>query len=174
MPKRGLGRVLSGMALWAGTLAWADAPVQAPSPSTVNPLAIANPQTPAGKSGSASASASSSASKEPKSPALASASASAASPGNTQGTLAPKAAPVAGAAKTALADAFIAQSVLRVYLDRPAAVSVYNSRGQLVFQVDSRRAMEAVPLQGISTGFIYLTVRTAQGELTKKLVNTGK
>jgi hypothetical protein len=76
--------------------------------------------------------------------------------------------------KPILADAFIAQTVLRVYLNRPAAISVFNARGQQIFHLDSQRPMEAVPLLGISTGFIYLTVRTAQGEMTKKLVFTGK
>jgi hypothetical protein len=94
--------------------------------------------------------------------------------GSLQGTLAPQAAPAPSAPKPALADAFIAQTVLRVYLNRPAAIFVYNSRGQQVYHLDSQRAMEAVPLQGMSTGFVYLTVRTAQGEMTRKLVFTGK
>lgn len=87
---------------------------------------------------------------------------------------APGAEAIPAAPKPILADAFIAQNVLRVFLNRPAAISVFNSRGQQVFHLDSRRSLEAVPLQGISTGFVYLTVRTAQGEMTKKLVYTGK
>jgi len=98
--------------------------------------------------------------------------------GNLQGTVDPAAPvptpPAASAPKAALADAFIAQNVLRVYLNRPASISVYNSRGQQVYRLDSQRPMEAVPLQGITTGFIYLTVHTAQGETTRKLVYTGK
>jgi hypothetical protein len=89
--------------------------------------------------------------------------------GTLQGTVDPSALP-----KPALADAFIAQTVLRVYLNRPASVSVYNSRGQQVFHVESQRTLETVPLLGVNTGFVYLTVRTAQGETTRKLVFTGK
>lgn len=76
--------------------------------------------------------------------------------------------------KPILSEAFIAQSVLRVYLNRPAAIFVYNSRGQQVCHLDSRGSVEALPLHGITTGFIYLTIRTAQSELTRKLVYTGK
>ncbi|MEO6094732.1 MAG: T9SS type A sorting domain-containing protein [Fibrobacteria bacterium] len=76
--------------------------------------------------------------------------------------------------KPVLAEAFIAGTVLRVYLNGPASVSVYNTRGQQVFRSESRRALETIPLLGVNTGFIYLTVRTAQGETTKKLVFTGK
>jgi hypothetical protein len=93
---------------------------------------------------------------------------------NLQGTVAPASEPAQSAPKPILADAFIAQTILRVYLNRPAAIFVYNSRGQQVYHLDSQRAVEAVPLQGMSTGFVYLTVRTAQGEMTKKLVFTGK
>lgn len=169
MWKRGMGWILPGMVIWAGSLAWADTPIQSPNPSPANPVANANPRAP-GKAGSAPAS------MAPRPPTLpsASVSASASQPGNTQGASAPPSTPAAAAVKTALADAFIAQSVLRIYLERPAAVSVFNSRGQLMFHVDSRRELETMPLQGISTGFIYLVVRTAQGELTRKLVYTGK
>lgn len=95
-------------------------------------------------------------------------------PGNFQGASAPGQEAVQPAPKPVLADAFIAQSVLRVFLNRPAAIFVFNSRGQQVFHLDSRRPMEAMPLLGITTGFVYVTVRTAQGETTKKLVYTGK
>jgi hypothetical protein len=94
--------------------------------------------------------------------------------GNLQTATAPARESAPEAPKPILADAFIAQSVLRVYLNRPASISVYNSRGQQVFHLDSGLPVEAVPLQGVSTGFVYLTVRTAQGEMTKKLVFTGK
>lgn len=77
-------------------------------------------------------------------------------------------------AKSALSDAFIAQGLLRIYLDRPASVTVYNSRGQQVFHLESERALESVPLHGLSTGFLYLTVRAGNVETTKKLVYTGK
>jgi hypothetical protein len=77
-------------------------------------------------------------------------------------------------AKPALGDAFIAQNTLRIYLDKPASISVFNARGQLVFRQDSQRQMEALPLQGMPTGFLYLTLRAGQTELTKKLLYTGK
>ncbi|MDQ3002301.1 MAG: hypothetical protein M3Y08_13705 [Fibrobacterota bacterium] len=114
------------------------------------------------------------ASKPKNSPAPESRTGGLAAPGNLQGTSAPGTEAVSVAPKPILADAFIAQNVLRVFLNRPAAIFVFNSRGQQVFHLDSRRPLEAVPLQGISTGFVYLTVRTAQGEMTKKLVYTGK
>jgi hypothetical protein len=86
-------------------------------------------------------------------------------PGNTQ---------VTSEAKSPLSDAFIAQGILRVYLDHPAAVTVYNARGQQVFHRDSMSPVESVPLQGITTGFVYLTVRVGKTEATRKLVYTGK
>lgn len=78
------------------------------------------------------------------------------------------------APQSALSDAFIIQGLLRIYLDRPALVTVYNARGQQIFQMDSERALESVPLHGITTGFVYLTVRAGAMETTKKLVYTGK
>jgi|SRR4051812_29433512 len=86
-------------------------------------------------------------------------------PGNTQ---------VTSEAKSPLADAFIAQGSLHVFLDRPASVTVYNARGQQIFHRDSHAAVETVPLQGASTGFVYLTVRAEKTEATRKLVYTGK
>jgi len=74
----------------------------------------------------------------------------------------------------ALGDAFIAQNELRIFLNRPAAISVFNARGQMVFHLDSHRAWESVPLSGVTTGFLYLTVREGQVESTKKFVYTGK
>jgi len=88
-----------------------------------------------------------------------------AKPGNTQ---------VTSEAKSPLSDAFIAQGTLRVYLDRPAAVTVYNARGQQIFHRDSHAALETIPLQRITTGFVYLTVRAGKVEATRKLVYTGK
>ena len=76
--------------------------------------------------------------------------------------------------KPLLSDAFIAQSVLRVYLNHPASVSVYNSRGQQVFHLDTQKDAETIRLQGITTGFVYLVVRAGPVEMTKKLVYTGK
>jgi len=78
------------------------------------------------------------------------------------------------AAKPILGEAFIAQNQLQVYLNRPAAIFVYNARGQQIFHSDSQASMESVPLLGVNSGFLYLTVRAGQTELTKKLVYTGK
>lgn len=77
-------------------------------------------------------------------------------------------------AKQTLGDGFIAQNTLRVYLDRPVLISVFNVRGQLVFRQDSERKLEIIPLNGMPTGFLYLTLRSGTSELTKKLVYTGK
>lgn len=86
----------------------------------------------------------------------------------------PGATPVAQEAKSPLSDAFIAQGLLRIFLDRPATVTVYNARGQQVFHRESQSLTETVPLQGITTGFVYLTVRAGKAEATRKLVYTGK
>lgn len=76
--------------------------------------------------------------------------------------------------KPILGDALISQNTLRIFLDRPASISVFNARGQLVFHQDSQRQMETLPLQGMQTGFLYLTLRSGSNELTKKLLYTGK
>jgi hypothetical protein len=81
---------------------------------------------------------------------------------------------VKDSSKQGLGDAFIAQNTLRVYLERPVSISVFNVRGQLVFRQDSERALEIIPLSGMPTGFLYLTLRSGNNELTKKLVYTGK
>jgi hypothetical protein len=94
-------------------------------------------------------------------------------PVNPASTPKPKA-PAKESAKASLGDAFIAQNTLRIYLDRPVSISVFNARGQLVFHQESQRQMEVVPLQGMPTGFLYLTLRAGQNELTKKLLYTGK
>jgi len=73
-----------------------------------------------------------------------------------------------------LADAFIAQGSLHVFLDRPASVTVYNARGQQIFHRDSHGPVETVPLLGATTGFVYLTVRAEKAEATRKLIYTGK
>jgi hypothetical protein len=91
-----------------------------------------------------------------------------AKPGNAQVTPAP------AKGDSPLSEAFIAQSLLRVYLDRPASVTVYNARGQQIFRRDSFGPVETVPLQGITTGFVYLTVRAGKVEATRKMVYTGK
>jgi hypothetical protein len=153
MAKRGIG-IAAILVLGTGSLSRADEPIPFSAPPT-GVITAVQPSQPVKEK-----------TKAQPVPAIPSASVNGAANGLLNG--------LPNASRAALADAFISQNVLRVYLDRPAAVTVYNSRGQQVAHLDSRRAMEAVPLQGISTGFIYLTVRTAQGELTKKLVYTGK
>jgi hypothetical protein len=86
-------------------------------------------------------------------------------PSNTQ---------VTSEAKSPLADAFIAQGSLHVFLERPASVTVYNARGQQIFHRDSHASVETVPLVGATTGFVYLTVRAEKAEATRKLIYTGK
>jgi hypothetical protein len=141
------GSILVALALAAVSLSWAGPGNPTPVSKPV-PLAVFGPKAPKAK------------------PATAPAPAKASPGGNLQGTVAP--------AQPILGDAFIAQNLLRIYLNRPAAVSVFNSRGQQIFHMESQRALETVPLQGITTGFVYLTVRAGQVELTKKLVYTGK
>lgn len=156
MTKRNTGSILAALALSAVSMIWAG-PVVSQAKSPVSAPAKAAKSKPSPVSGLGNPGA----------------------PGNLQGTSVPKAEAAqadnaAPALKPALADAFIVQNVMRVFLNRPASLFVFNSRGQQVFHLDSRLAMETVPLRGITTGFVYLTVRTAQGETTKKLVYTGK
>lgn len=77
-------------------------------------------------------------------------------------------------AKPALGDGFIAQNAVRVYLGRPLTISLHNARGQLLYQLESSRPMEVLPLSGVNTGFLYLTLRAGKLELTKKLVYSGR
>ncbi len=76
--------------------------------------------------------------------------------------------------KVSLGDAFITQNTLRIYLDVPVSILVFNTRGQLVYHLDSEKKLVLIPLQDIPTGFLYLTLRSGQNELTKKLVYSGK
>lgn len=85
----------------------------------------------------------------------------------------PKAAP-ASEARPLLGDGFIVQNSVRVYLGRPATVTLHNARGQQLFHLESSRPMETIPLQGVDAGFLYLTLRAGTIELTKKLVYSGK
>lgn len=78
------------------------------------------------------------------------------------------------AAKPALGDGIIAQNTLRIYLNRPATVTVHNARGQLLFHVDSSRPAEYLPLSGVHAGFLYLTFRSGPLETTRKLIYSGK
>lgn len=157
MAKRTLGWSLGVFSLWAASMAWGSGvPVSAAStmaapakPAFAVPAKSAKPKAASPGTGNVFAS------------------------GNLEATTAPGT-PAQESPKPALAEAFIAQTVLRVYLNHPASLYVYNSRGQQIYRLDTQRPMEAVPLQGMSTGFVYLTVRTAQGEMTKKLVFTGK
>lgn len=82
--------------------------------------------------------------------------------------------PKAAAATESLGEAFIAQSSLRIYLNRPAVISLHDARGQTLFHLETSRPTEVLPLAGLPTGFLYLTLRSGQIELTKKLVYTGK
>lgn len=95
-------------------------------------------------------------------------------PGKTLPESKPSNTPVTQEAKPPLADAFIAQGLLRVYLDRPATVTVFDLSGRQIFQRESQSLVETVPLQGITTGFVYLTVRAGKLEATRKLVYMGK
>ncbi len=78
------------------------------------------------------------------------------------------------AAKPSLGDGLIAQNTLRIYLTRPATVTVHNARGQLLFHVESQRPTESLPLSGIHAGFLYLTFRSGPLETTRKLIYSGK
>jgi hypothetical protein len=147
-------RIRGALPLLAAALVWAESPAASAKAALPLPAKSAKPAL------------------GPESPAKArpaSPSAQAPDPGTLQAT-----APAQPAPLPVLADAFIAQNALRVYLNRSASVTVYNSRGQQIFHRDSQRSLETVPLQGMSTGFLYLTVRGGLVETTKKLVYTGK
>lgn len=76
--------------------------------------------------------------------------------------------------KPNLGDAFIFQNTLQVLLNRPMSISLYNAQGQLVYHQESQRKAETIPLQGTQAGFLYLTLRSGNLELTKKLLYTGR
>lgn len=85
----------------------------------------------------------------------------------------PKAKPVAE--KTVLlGSGSIVQNDLFVRLSRPASISLFNARGELLFHLDSFRNSESFPLAGVNAGFLYLTLRAGSVEQTQKLVYTGK
>ncbi len=68
----------------------------------------------------------------------------------------------------------ISQSFIRIYLQKPANITLYNARGQIIYHMESQRQIEILPLQGLQPGFIYLSLRVGKEEFTKKLVYTGK
>lgn len=142
---------LGALAFWAASLCWAASDNSVSVAGVPNPLGDPALSVPS-ESGPAKA---------------APAADEAVSQGKPQSAVAPDVKPLLG-------EAFIVQNHLQVYLNRPAAIYVYNARGQQVFHTDSHSALESVPLLGMSTGFLYLTVRSGQTELTKKLVYTGK
>jgi hypothetical protein len=73
-----------------------------------------------------------------------------------------------------LGEASIIQNNLFVRLVRPASISLFNARGELLFHMDSMRSFETLPLAGINAGFLYLILRAGSVEMTTKLVYTGK
>ncbi len=74
----------------------------------------------------------------------------------------------------ALGEAIILQNTLRISLNQPTSISLYNSRGQLVFQKDTQAQIEDIPLQGMLSGFLYLTLRSGSLEVSRKFLYTGK
>jgi hypothetical protein len=83
----------------------------------------------------------------------------------------PKARP---AAKVELGEGSVVQNELFVRLNRPVSISLFNTRGELLFHMDSFRVSESFPLAGVNAGFLYLTLRAGSVETTQKLVYTGK
>lgn len=73
-----------------------------------------------------------------------------------------------------IGDGLVVQNTLRVYLSRPAIIIVHNARGQLLFHLETTRPVETLPLSGINSGFLYLTLRAGQLETSKKLLYSGK
>lgn len=160
MAMRWVHMSLGALYLGAAAFSWATSENSAPVPSTQAKPSLSAP--------TSAASAPTGNGKVGVQGAVPSAEGKSAPQVNSKGTPSP------AAAKPILGEAFIAQDVLRIFLNRPASISLYNARGQQVFHLDSRSPVEFVPLFGMNTGFLYLTVRSGQSELTKKLVYTGK
>jgi hypothetical protein len=73
-----------------------------------------------------------------------------------------------------LGEAVLANQVLRVVLRTPATLSLFNSRGQLLYSAQGRKGLEIIPLKSIDFGFLYLTLRQGQVEQTFRLLHDGK
>ena len=78
------------------------------------------------------------------------------------------------APKEKLGEAHITLDAMEIRLKRPATISLHNAKGELLFQLDSFRETETLPLRGVDSGFLYLTLRAGKVEFTQKLVYTGK
>jgi hypothetical protein len=73
-----------------------------------------------------------------------------------------------------LGEAVLANQVLRVVLHTPVTLSLFNSRGQLLYSAQGRKGLEIIPLKSIDFGFLYLTLRQGPVEQTFRLLHDGK
>lgn len=91
-------------------------------------------------------------------------------------TAAPKsgAKPQTTIAAQSLGEAAISNQVLRIVLRSSAQISLYNARGQMLYQGESQRGVATLPLKSIDLGFLFLTLRQGQVEQTLRLLHNGK
>jgi hypothetical protein len=73
-----------------------------------------------------------------------------------------------------LGQAYIANQVLRLEMALPAKISLFNSRGQLLYSGEGRTGLELIPLRRIEFGFLFLTLRQGQVEQSFRLLHNGK
>jgi hypothetical protein len=86
----------------------------------------------------------------------------------------PKEKPTQQGATQHLGEAAISNQVLRIVLSSSAHISLFNARGQLLYQMDGQRGVESLPLKSIDFGFLYLTLRHGQVEQSFRLLHNGK
>jgi uncharacterized protein YfaP (DUF2135 family) len=81
---------------------------------------------------------------------------------------------VSQAISPSLGEAAISNQVLRIVLNGQAQISLYNARGQLLYQAEGRSGVEWLPLKSVDLGFIYLTLRQGKTEQSFRLLHSGK
>jgi photosystem II stability/assembly factor-like uncharacterized protein len=82
--------------------------------------------------------------------------------------------PQTAIAVQSLGEAAISNQVLRIVLRSSAQISLYNARGQMLYQGESQRGVATLPLKSIDFGFLFLTLRQGQVEQTLRLLHNGK
>lgn len=80
----------------------------------------------------------------------------------------------ASQATQSLGEAAISNQVLRIVLRSQAQISLYNARGQMLYQGESQRGVATLPLKSIDFGFLFLTLRQGHAEQTVRLLHNGK
>jgi len=73
-----------------------------------------------------------------------------------------------------LGQAMVVNQVLRVVLNAPAQILLFNSRGQSLYQAEAGKGQELIPLKSIDFGFLFVTLRQGKHEQSFRLLHDGK